>query len=168
MTIVSTSCVTAAMSQKPGSGVPGQQKTILLDIDGCCVDSTARSPLFKTDHDEFMAQHHTDKQIAAGAFIYGMIMGRADVRPIFITGRDERQRAVTLQILCKMFGPRSYEVWMRATGDYRPAAEVKLEMMIQRGLDPTSVLLAFDDDPEVVAMYRELDIIAYHTALEAY
>jgi len=140
----------------------------LFDIDGCCADSSERHKHLKTDEDLYFSLHHTDKPIEQGVLIYGLLMDVPKLRKVFITGRGAEQRETTELLLAEMFPDCEYELLMRPTGDRRPAEIVKRELMELNDIDPEDVLIAFDDDADVIAMYRSLGITAYQTADQGY
>lgn len=137
----------------------------LLDIDGCCVDSTFRNEHVDVDFARYLALHTTDKPILQGVLIYSMLMEIPDMRCIFITSRGEEQRETTEALLATMFDGHEYEVLMRAEGDRRKDAIVKREIIEKAGIEAEDVFIAFDDRPVIVDMYREMGIVAYQTAV---
>lgn len=141
-------------------------KLVLMDIDGVIVDSSYRQPHFDTDFDRYLELHHTDQPITAGVFLTKMFLKQPDIRVVFITSRTDLQRDTTLLLLKKLFGPSAYELWMRTEGDTAPCAEVKLKLLLENKVHPNDVLIAFDDLPSNIAMYREIGIVVYQAPFE--
>jgi hypothetical protein len=140
-------------------------KTIIYDIDGCCVDSSYRNEHVYVDFEKYLELHHTDKPILPGVLVYNLLMEITDFRHVFITGRGEEQREITEALLETLFSGKTYELLMRPTDDTRKDVEIKRELMDKNGIDPKEVFLAFDDRPVLVNMYRELGIVSYQTAV---
>jgi len=81
----------------------------------------------------------------------------AGLSPMFITGRPESARALTMAWLSCHFDIRSPMLLMRDNDDHRPSVEVKLELLtgaLQRVKGVPR--LAFDDKPDIVQMYRDV------------
>jgi hypothetical protein len=81
----------------------------------------------------------------------------AGLAPMFITGRPESARALTMAWLSCHFDIRSPMLLMRANDDHRPSVDVKLELLtgaLQRVKGRPR--LAFDDKPDIVQMYRDV------------
>jgi hypothetical protein len=142
-----------------------------MDIDGCCNNLDYRWKMFQSgdwDYDRYVRSMPFDEHIPAGVAIYKAMMD-AGHRCVFITARSLNQYKATFAQLKKMFEDRHFELWMPPSyefGDKKPAdADLKIQMLKERGVDPMDVLVAFDDRPSVIAAYRELGIVAYHTAV---
>jgi hypothetical protein len=91
--------------------------------------------------------------------------------PVFFTARPESVREPTEAWLRKQLAVRlqPWHLLMRADGDERSSTEIKREMLDRIGWTQRSgvqVVCAFDDRPEVVAMYRaeglQASILAIH------
>lgn len=77
--------------------------------------------------------------------------------PMFITGRPESARALTMAWLSHHFDIRSPMLLMRGNEDHRPSVDVKLELLtgaLQRAKGRPR--LAYDDKPDIVQMYRDV------------
>jgi len=139
-------------------------KTIIYDIDGCCIDSTFRHEHVQVDFKRYLELHPTDKPIMQGVLVYTLLLELQDFRHVFITGRGEEERESTTAILERLFHGKTFELLMRPADDRRPDVEIKGELMQQNGIWPKDVFLAFDDRPVMVEFYRSLGIVAYQTA----
>lgn len=82
---------------------------------------------------------------------------RSDHSVLFLTGRNEDARQATERWLDEI-GMEHQGVFMRATDDWRPGAEYKAEVMRDRILRDFDVVLALDDDPEIVKAFRAMGV----------
>jgi hypothetical protein len=137
----------------------------LLDIDGCCIDSSFRTEHINKDFQKYLDLHHTDFSIPQGVIVYSLLMDLNDLKCVFITSRGEEQRATTEKLLGSIFPGKSYELWMRATGDLRDDVIVKQELLEKHDIKAEQVFIAFDDRPVIINMYRSRGIVAYQTAV---
>jgi len=142
---------------------------VLMDIDGCCIDSDERWSMFsdkKVEYDEYKTLHHIDKPILAGCVIYSLLLNHSKLACVFLTSRSEDQRQQTEEQLRILFGyDASFQLWMKPVGNADPCMEYKLWMLQSKGYEPHHVVLAFDDRPSVVEAYRAVGITAYQTAV---
>jgi phosphoglycolate phosphatase-like HAD superfamily hydrolase len=72
---------------------------------------------------------------------------------IYLTGRPERLRRATDEWLAR-HGIGEHELMMRADGDRRPAAQVKVQLL-QRLARTRHVAVVVDDDAQVLAAVRD-------------
>jgi len=140
------------------------QRLAIFDIDGCCLNLEARLPHFDTDYELFQSLWHTDKPIPQGVLVYRLLMKDSTLKPVFLTSRNEDLRDVTAHQLRLMFPKQEYELWMRPSDNKMPCQEYKVLALQSHGYQPSDVFIAFDDHSEVIAAYRKLGIVAYHTA----
>lgn len=131
---------------------------VIFDIDGVLADCSHRLPFIKNGRKDWNAFFADENVMADGPIVPGLAlwasMPKAEV--YFVTGRPERTRAVTERWLQK------HGVWtdaahllMRKDKDYRPACQVKREVLVE-----TAAQLAIDDDPANCRMYVESGIPA--------
>jgi predicted kinase len=130
---------------------------VIFDLDGTLADSSHRMQARDQedfDWDAAAAGIPNDKPIPKMIEVL-MEHHRSGHRIIYMTGREESCRQLTEEWL-RHHG--LYEVAemlvMRATGDRRPAPDVKLDML-ERYCDPAQVSRIYDDDPLVVAFLRQ-------------
>lgn len=73
---------------------------------------------------------------------------------LYVSGRPERCRSLTVKWLEQHDFPDGYQLWMRKDGDHRPDTVIKkeiLQFIRDAGYNPS---MAFDDRNAVVAMWR--------------
>lgn len=127
---------------------------IIVDVDGTLVDVTSvRHHVLNRpkDFDAFHREAETCPPIDSIADLVAHLAGaRFDI--IIVTARMRRWEASTTGWLLKHSIPCD-ELHMRADGDYRPDYEIKREILadIRTRHD---VILAIDDNPAVVALWR--------------
>ena len=86
-----------------------QKNLVVLDIDGCVIDSDDRLPHFLNgDRETYDGLYRTDKTIPCGHIVYSlfldMVLDNPQMRCIFGTGRSERTREYTTAQLEDIFG----------------------------------------------------------------
>lgn len=83
-------------------------------------------------------------------------------RIIFCTARGREGEETTKRWLNKHLPDVKYALYMKAKGDHRKDYVCKSEMVDQMIKDGFNPVLAFDDKPDVVNMYRKRGITCYH------
>lgn len=145
-----------------------QPGLVLMDIDGCCINSDERWSMLsdnEVEYEHYKTLHHIDKPILAGCVIYSLLLNHSKLCCVFLTSRSEDQREQTEAQLRLLFGHNvDFMLWMKPMGNTDPCMEYKLWMLEQNGYRPEQVVLAFDDRPSVVEAYRAVGITAYQTA----
>jgi len=82
---------------------------------------------------------------------------REDHWVIFLTGRSSRTKSATKSWLAR-HGLSEDILFMREDGDWRTGAEYKAEVMRERILPKYEVVLALDDDPDIVSAFRSMGV----------
>lgn len=131
---------------------------IIVDIDGTLADNKHRQSLVQTapkQWDEFFKLCEFDSVIEPVAEVVRSM--NRDHHILIVTGRPERYRESTVRWLRKHNVP-FWSLYMREDDDHRPDHIIKHEILTQIRYvhDP---ILAIDDRPEVVNMWRENGII---------
>ncbi len=125
----------------------------VIDIDGVVADVRHRVHHLRrrpARWDRFFAAAADDPLLDVGADVVRELAGAHPV--IWLSGRPESLRRVTERWLVAHDLPAG-RLLLRPDGDYRPAAQFKLEVV--RGLaENGGVAAALDDDPAVVAALR--------------
>jgi hypothetical protein len=122
----------------------------VIDIDGVVADVRHRLPLIERRPkrwDEFFARSADDPPLADGVAL--VLELAADHEVVWLTGRPERNRAVTERWLAEQGLPAG-TLLMRRERDFRPAREAKRDQLRRLRRDRT-VAVVVDDDPDVVA-----------------
>lgn len=149
-------------------------KYIVFDIDGVLADCSHRLHYIQgenKDYDKF----YSDEEIMKDKPIphIGAIMGAYDsfneycaeeseVHRIIISGRNEKCRQATIKWLKEKHHTfvDEDELFLRPKNDYRPAHEVK-EDLIKKYVGFENILFAFDDDEKVNEMYKKHGVMCY-------
>lgn len=134
--------------------VPLQQdenlpKAILVDIDGTIAQMGKRSPFdWEKVHLDTPKQHVI--QLVKG-------LRTANYQIIFMSGRDEICRTITMQWLTDHFGwqPEAYLLYMRPASDQRKDSLVKRELFDAHVRNRFYVEAVIDDRNQVVDMWRK-------------
>jgi hypothetical protein len=125
----------------------------IVDIDGVVADVRHRLHHLeggRKDWDAFFAAAPHDDVHPEGEAIVHRLAADHDV--VFVTGRPVHLRRATVAWLDE-HGFGGHEVVMRAGGDRRPAARVKLELIAELGKHRT-IGIVVDDDPLVLQALR--------------
>ena len=147
-------------------------KYIIFDIDGVLADCSHRLHYLKDkNYDKF----YSDEEIMKDKPIYDIMsifiglgnlneynMGSNKTINIFISARNERCKKSTIQWLRDKLDIYidEDEIYLRSENDYRPAHEVK-EDLIKKHIGFKNILLAFDDDDQVNEMYKKHGVMCY-------
>jgi phosphoglycolate phosphatase-like HAD superfamily hydrolase len=133
---------------------------VVFDIDGTIADNSARYEHIKSEiknWDAYYAATETDKPIWP---VIEMLkaMHKSSYEIVFLTGRPEKTRQVTVQWIENFVGltPKQYQMFMRDDDDRRPNEEMKLSRLAH--IDPTlgrEIEFIVEDLPRTVDMWRE-------------
>jgi len=149
------------------------QNIIVMDIDGCCIDSEDRLPLLLDGQwDAWSNAWQSDKPIPQGVAVYNAFIRNLHYRPIFITSRSYQDRLHTQATLERVFGV----TWMAripllmrnntfTEGEtlHVPEEDIKPLLLERAGYKVSDVFLAFDDRDCVVRGWRKRGIMCYQT-----
>ena len=143
---------------------------ILLDIDGCIADDAWRISKIDWSAQDPFARYHTYHTLGPwdSAGNTDLFMHREE-QIVMITSRPVFYRTVTEQWLRRQAVHYSHLI-MRNNGDHRPSTAIKRAAVLglhNYGIALEQVVCAYDDRPEIVAMYLELGINAEVRALHA-
>lgn len=149
-------------------------KYIVFDIDGVLADCSHRLHYIQgknKDYDKFYSDEEImkDKPIPYIRDIMGVYDGLNEycggeprVRCILISGRNEKCRQATIKWLkekCHTFVDED-ELFLRPENDYRPAHEVKKDL-IEKHIGFENIIFAFDDDDQINEMYKKQGVMCY-------
>lgn len=136
------------------------QNVVVLDIDGCIIDSSARLPLLIAgDRDAYNAAHGTDTTIPHGVALYKALM--ANHEAVFVTSRREDSRAYTIAQLEMAMGDTEhpFQLLMRPTNMEGVADEVfKPWILKEHGIFLSEIVMAVDDRQSMVTAWRALGV----------
>lgn len=151
-------------------------KYIVFDIDGVLADCSHRLKYIQgkdKDYDKFYSDEEimkdrlildiTDIIIALGNFDdYTGVDEEDQSRIIFVSGRNRKCLNSTtgwLERNLNVFIDKD-NLFLRPENDYRPAHEVKKDL-IEKHIGFKNILFAFDDDDKVNDMYKKHGVICY-------
>lgn len=146
-------------------------KYIVFDIDGVLADCSHRLHYIQGDNKDY-EKFYSDEEILKDTPIpnLGNILfeirnanykgSNTDIK--FITARNIKCLTATAEWLEKRFGTMLEEgdILMRPANDYRPAHEVK-EDLIKKHIGFENILFALDDDDQVNEMYKKHGVMCY-------
>jgi len=135
---------------------------VLVDIDGVMADGTHRQSFMKERprrYEPFFQAAVRDTPIAEAAILLRIV--DPDVAVVLVSGRPARIHDLTVSWL-REHGFRWDLLVLRADGDMRPARQAKAQAVTELRADGWLPVLALDDEPGNVAMYREMGIPALY------
>jgi hypothetical protein len=131
----------------------GPDGVAVVDIDGVVADVRHRLHHLRARParwDRFFAAAADDPVLDVGFDVVGEL---AEIYPVvWLSGRPEEQRDLTERWLAAHHLPRG-RLFLRPAGDYRPAAQFKLEV-VHALAAADGVAAVLDDDPAVVQALR--------------
>jgi len=136
---------------------------VILDIDGCLLDSDSRLPhLLAGDRETYDSLHPTDRTWPAGHAVYRMFQRHPDVTVLFVTARQENARHYTMEQLNRALGSSSpvmpWQLLMRPTGCSDPDIILKPRLIEEAGWSLERILVVVEDSDATVAMWRSKGI----------
>jgi predicted kinase len=139
---------------------PGTPRAVIVDIDGTTALMAARSPFDET-------RVHEDRPNTPVITVI-RAMAAAGNAVVFLSGRTNGCRAATCEWLCEHAGVPFQGLYMRAIGDGRKDAVVKLELFDRHVRDAYDVTCVLDDRDQVVEMWRSLGLTCLQVAPGAF
>lgn len=150
-------------------------KYIIFDIDGVLADCSHRLKYIKgekKDYDKFYSYDEVlkDKVIEGGKQALESLraleslelaldsMEYVDIA--FVSARNEKCREATADWVASNFDGSYDRILMRSKNDWRPAHQVK-EDLIKKHIGFENVLFAFDDDDKINEMYAKHGVMCY-------
>lgn len=169
-------------------------QAIIFDIDGTLADNTERMhaitraraerlgvtvedlqaqhvPWEQEDWEAFNSKCHLDKPIGPVCDVAAGVMRLGRYVPLFVTGRVEACRDVTMEwlwdtgIFHDVFMRPSLlreTLFMRPDGDHRPDYILKEEILDKYIIPYWQLVMAFEDRPAVADMWRRRGILVAH------
>lgn len=143
-------------------------KYIIFDIDGVLADCSHRLKYIKgekKDYDKFYSYSEVvmDRIIQDGKKLLESLELTLDstdyIGIVFVTARNEKCYGATEAWLASNLDAY-HEMFMRPENDWRPAHEVK-EDLIKKHIGFENILFAFDDDDKINEMYAKHGVMCY-------
>lgn len=138
-------------------------RVIICDIDGTVALHAERSPYDYTRVHTDAPNYPVIRALAALANIRSGPFGTNVTQLIFLSGRPDSCRAETEKWLKTHVG-RYDELYMRAAGDTRNDAVIKMELFDKHVRDRFNVVGVFDDRDRVVRLWRALGLPTFQVA----
>lgn len=130
----------------------------IFDLDGTLADDSHRVHLLANGQwDEYFARCPNDKAIEHIVQVANALSA-FDFAIAIVTGRSETVREETLAWLGRALEYPVDELIMRGKDDRRPNSEMKLAALTDLRGKGYEVLMAFDDQPQTCAMWRNAGV----------
>jgi phosphoglycolate phosphatase-like HAD superfamily hydrolase len=139
---------------------------VIFDIDGVLADARHRLHYLegsKKQWNKFYEAMDKDPPFNSMITVIRSMSTFAELEVIIITGRPNNFRFETGKWLRDQF-ILYRKLYMRKEGDHRLGTLVKKELLAQARLDGFNPVLAFEDTPDTVAMYRSEGILCLQAA----
>lgn len=141
-------------------------RAVVVDMDGTLLDTTSILHHVWAGHPDWAGRANLDAFHQESAWCPPIPTTVAAARGhhadgttvLIVTGRAEKWRQLSETWLDEAEVPRA-GVWMRTDGDQRSARIVKAEILAKLQAE-YDIIHAYDDDPEVIAMWAEQNIPA--------
>lgn len=131
----------------------------VFDLDGTICDNDHRKHLAETKQWDAFNAACVDDLPRKAEYLLARAMDKAGHVIVYCTGRDAARRKETTQWLM-VHGLPAGDVLMRATGDHRDDAVVKLELL-KAYCDLAEVAFVVEDRDRVVAMWRAQGVTCF-------
>lgn len=139
------------------------QEAALFDLDGTLCDTSQIEHLVSGPDADYRAFHAASADAPARADVRAALddaRGRG-LAIVLWTGREFLWRDLTLDWLDR-HGIARDGLYMRVVADYRPATEVKSELLRDIASDGLTVVEAWEDDREIVDLLRAAGVADVH------
>lgn len=148
----------------------GKKYTLVCDIDNCFTDSRewialVREGMSRAEWDEYQEKV---TMVKPNQPVIDLCVSTAEILPVtFITSREDRkdQRKHTIEQISEFSGGKimigagsAHRLLMRKEYDYRPAPQVKEELLCRLVAEDYIPLCAIDDDEENCKMFAKYDL----------
>lgn len=143
---------------------------ILVDLDNCLSDDSWRIPLVKWEHDNLFLRYHPYHMAIPGDNVANGHMVTTTERVVITTSRPVQYKWLTRMWLD--YHKINYAALLmreREDGELTsPEVKRKAVQTIRRVQPGTIITMAYDDRPDVIAMYQQEGIPAQHVAIHTY
>jgi len=138
-------------------------KAIICDLDGTLIDCTHRRHFVegeKKDWKSFLDPENIKKD-TINKWCYNLLIAisREGYEIIFVTGRNESTREITIENMESRNCYYTDDLFMRKDGDYRPDSVIKKEIYHEHIEPNYDILFCIDDRKCVTEMWRSLGLI---------
>lgn len=136
---------------------------MIVDIDGTIARNNSGRPWYGEGYEKRL--HEDDVDSAVDRVVNALYATAIVETVLFVSGRTEAGREATQQWIYERtshtIDGRSGLLLMRKDGDFRPDVVIKREIYDEHIRDVYDVVLALDDKPEMIELWRSLDIPAW-------
>lgn len=139
----------------------------IFDLDNCLANDAWRIPRIAWDEEDLDARYHAYHTLGAFDSAANRSALHAHVsaahRIVISTARPSNLRAATHEWLRRRLKLEPWALFMRPHGDHRPSVVLKsdhLNGLLRGGVRLHQIEHAYDDRPDVVAMYAERGVPA--------
>ena len=145
---------------------------IILDLDNCIADDKWRIPLINYDAPSDFVRFHAYHMASAGDPIanYHLVEQAGEQHIAIITSRPVNYRWLTVEWLARHRIQYDF-LFMReklSEGFSSPEVKRKAVRTLVTAFGVEAITMAYDDRPDVIAMYREEGIPATHLYINQY
>ena len=146
---------------------PASKNTAIFDVDGTLVDSSEHFHLLDSTplgHTENLYEYHSrvlNSPPRESVVALSRVLWEAGVRVVIVTSRYEMFRDETVAWL-KFHNVYYDELYMRKNIDDRTHELVKRDILALLKIQGYKIILAVDDNPEIIKLWQEHDIVAAH------
>lgn len=140
-------------------------KALIVDLDGTLALNNSGRPWFGEGYEARLHEDEVNQSVLM--VLDALYDDRRIDHVLFVSGRTESGRAETEKWLTKLDwrpGSHAASLFMRAVGDFRPDHEIKRAIYDDHIQEAYDILLALDDRPSIVALWRSLDIPTWQVA----
>lgn len=138
-------------------------RAAIVDLDGTLSLNNSGRPWYGAGYEKRL--HEDDVNYTVERVMNAMVSRGVVDHILFVSGRAEVGRAATSQWIFDntyfTVGSESSSLFMRADGDFRPDHVIKREIYDEHIRDAYDVFVALDDRPEMIELWRSLDIPAW-------
>jgi hypothetical protein len=140
------------------------KKFLILDIDGCLIDSDHRLGQYLSgDMQAYHDLHVHDTYIEQGVAVYRALMDLPNMVTYFVTAREELARNYTITQLERVIS-KPFKLLMRPTLDSTHATILKPRLVSEAGIAFEDIFMAVEDQNSMVKRWRELGVVCYQPA----
>lgn len=142
------------------------RKAVIFDIDGTVADINHRLPFIKQPKKDWNAFYESSVVDPVIEPMKDLLLSvfHEDYKIIFVTGRPEKIRDITVGWINRELKVHSYLLYMRKDNDYRKDAVIKEEIYQEHIRDDYDVRFVVEDRKQCVDMWRDQGLVCLQCA----
>lgn len=135
-------------------------ESLICDLDGTLVDVSGLRDWVTGKRKDFHQFHTLSRDAPPIAWVVQEVQDRWDRGDsiLLVTARNEAYRASTIDWLAEHNVPWD-QLYMRKLKDFRPDREVKSDILTEIRLSGYDPIVAYDDNPSVIELWKENNMI---------